>query len=49
MQFVKGPDFPTGAIVQGLEGLKSAYETGRGKVIVRSKYEIDKSKIEPRI
>ena len=49
MQFVKGPDFPTGAIVQGLDGLKSAYETGRGKVIVRSKYEIDKSKIEPRI
>ena len=49
MQFVKGPDFPTGAIVQGLDGLKSAYETGRGKVFVRSKYEIDRSKVEPKI
>lgn len=49
MHFVKGPDFPTGAIVQGIDGIKSAYETGRGKVIVRSKYEIDRSKVEPRI
>ncbi len=49
MQFVKGPDFPTGGIVQGLDGLKAAYETGRGKVIVRCKYEIDKTKVEPRI
>lgn len=49
MQFVQGPDFPTGAIVQGIDGLKDAYETGRGKVIVTSKYEIDTSKVEPRI
>ena len=49
MQFVKGPDFPTGAIVQGIDGLRTAYETGRGKVFVRSRYEIDKSKVEPRI
>ncbi len=49
MQFVQGPDFPTGAIVQGLDGLKSAYETGRGKVIVKSRYEIDREKVEPRI
>lgn len=41
MNFVKGPDFPTGAIVQGKEGLVSAYETGRGRVIVRSKTHID--------
>lgn len=49
MQFVQGPDFPTGAIVQGIEGLRDAYETGRGKVIVTSKYEIDTTKVEPRI
>jgi topoisomerase-4 subunit A len=37
MQFVKGPDFPTGGIVQGLAGIKQAYKTGRGKIVVRSK------------
>jgi len=36
-QFIKGPDFPTGAIIRGLEGIKSAYATGRGKIIVRAK------------
>ncbi|MDR3241320.1 MAG: DNA topoisomerase IV subunit A [Lactobacillaceae bacterium] len=40
MEFVKGPDFPTGAIIQGVDGIKSAYEGGRGKVMVRSKTEI---------
>ncbi|MCM0583193.1 DNA topoisomerase IV subunit A [Weissella diestrammenae] len=40
MTFVKGPDFPTGAIIQGAEGIKSAYKTGKGKVVVRSKTEI---------
>ena len=40
MQFVKGPDFPTGAIIQGLKGIQEAYETGRGKIIVRSKTSI---------
>ena len=50
MQFVKGPDFPTGGIVQGIDGLKDAYEKGQGKVIVSSKYEIDNSKaIDPKI
>lgn len=44
MNFVKGPDFPTGAIVQGKEGLISAYETGRGRIIVRSKTQIIKEK-----
>ena len=42
MQFVKGPDFPTGGIIQGIEELLQAYETGRGKVVLRSK-----TKIEP--
>ncbi len=41
MQFVKGPDFPTGAIVQGIDGIKKAYETGHGKIIVRSKTSIE--------
>lgn len=39
---IKGPDFPTGGIVQGLEGIRKAFETGKGKVIVRGKTEIEK-------
>ena len=39
MKYVKGPDFPTGGIVEGLKGIKDAYETGKGRVIIRSKYE----------
>ncbi|HIQ12381.1 MAG TPA: DNA gyrase subunit A [Caldilineales bacterium] len=41
MQFIKGPDFPTGGIIMGLEGIKNAYATGRGRVIVRAKTEIE--------
>ncbi|HIZ95962.1 MAG TPA: DNA topoisomerase IV subunit A [Candidatus Ligilactobacillus excrementavium] len=41
MQFVKGPDFPTGGILQGKEGIKKAYETGRGKTILRSRTKIE--------
>lgn len=41
MQFVKGPDFPTGGIIQGLDGIKNAYETGKGKIILRSKTKIN--------
>ncbi len=41
MKYVKGPDFPTGAIVEGLAGIKEAYETGKGRIIIRSKYEFD--------
>ena len=37
MGFIKGPDFPTGAIVEGLDGIKKAFEKGKGKVIVRAK------------
>lgn len=40
MKFVPGPDFPTGGIVQGLDGIKQAYRTGRGRVVVRAKTEI---------
>lgn len=40
MQFVKGPDFPTGAIVMGTQGIKEAYETGRGRIQVRAKTSI---------
>ncbi|XKH51146.1 DNA topoisomerase IV subunit A [Chryseomicrobium palamuruense] len=41
MTVMKGPDFPTGGIIQGVEGIKKAYETGKGKIIVRSKAEIE--------
>ncbi|NWQ43778.1 DNA topoisomerase IV subunit A [Bacillus sp. EB106-08-02-XG196] len=41
MTLIKGPDFPTGGIIQGIEGIKKAYETGKGKIIVRSKAEIE--------
>ncbi|KAA9023597.1 DNA topoisomerase IV subunit A [Niallia endozanthoxylica] len=41
MEFVKGPDFPTGGIIQGVDGIKKAYETGKGKVIVRGKTEFE--------
>jgi DNA gyrase subunit A len=41
MQFVKGPDFPTGGIIVGTEGIKNAYATGRGRVIVRAVAEVE--------
>ena len=41
MQYIKGPDFPTGGIVMGRSGIREAYETGRGRVVVRSKTEIE--------
>lgn len=41
MQHIKGPDFPTGGIIMGVGGIKEAYETGRGKVVVRAKTEIE--------
>ena len=41
MQYIKGPDFPTGGIVMGKAGIKEAYETGRGRVVIRSKTEIE--------
>lgn len=44
MECIKGPDFPTGGIVEGKEGIINAYKTGKGKVIVRAKYEFVKTK-----
>ncbi len=41
MQYIKGPDFPTGGIVMGKGGIREAYETGRGRVVIRSKTEIE--------
>ncbi|HCY7954297.1 TPA: DNA topoisomerase IV subunit A [Staphylococcus aureus] len=37
MKYIKGPDFPTGGIIQGIDGIKKAYESGKGRIIVRSK------------
>jgi DNA gyrase subunit A len=44
MQYVKGPDFPTGGIVIGAAGISAAYNTGRGKIVTRAKAEIDEFK-----
>ena len=41
MEFVPGPDFPTGGIIQGIDGIRKAYQTGRGRVVVRAKTEIE--------
>lgn len=49
MEIVQGPDFPTGGIVQGKEGLKQAFETGKGKVVIRSKYTIETKSGKDRI
>lgn len=44
MQYIKGPDFPTGGIILGNSGIKNAYETGRGSIVIRSKAEIEEDK-----
>lgn len=41
MEFIPGPDFPTGGIVQGVDGIKKAYQTGRGRIVVRAKTAIE--------
>ncbi len=41
MQWIKGPDFPTGAYIMGLQGIRDAYETGRGRIIMRAKGEVE--------
>ena len=41
MQYIKGPDFPTGGIICGVDGIRDAYETGRGRIVIRSKTEIE--------
>ena len=45
MEFVKGPDFPTGGIIVGKKGIEKAYETGKGKIVVRGRVEIEKNAI----
>ena len=49
LEIVKGPDFPTGGIVCGIDGIREAFKTGKGKVIVKSKYEIIKEKGKEKI
>ncbi|PIU31132.1 MAG: DNA gyrase subunit A, partial [Syntrophobacteraceae bacterium CG07_land_8_20_14_0_80_61_8] len=44
MRFIKGPDFPTGAIIHGTEGIREAYETGRGSIKMRARIELEESK-----
>ena len=44
MQYIKGPDFPTGAVIMGKSGIRRAYETGRGKIYVRARAEIEEHK-----
>ena len=41
MQYVKGPDFPTGGVILGNSGIKQAYETGRGSITIRSRATIE--------
>ena len=44
MQYVKGPDFPTAGIIYGISGIRSAYETGRGRIMMRARAEVDEEK-----
>ena len=44
MQFIKGPDFPTGGVIYGVEGIKDAFETGRGRVVLRGTAEVQTTK-----
>lgn len=45
MKLMPGPDFPTGATIEGIDGIKEAYTTGKGKIVLRAKYSINKNKI----
>ena len=49
MQYIPAPDFPTGAYIYGLQGVKDAYETGRGRIIMRSKAEIESDESHDKI
>lgn len=49
MEIIKGPDFPTGAIVEGMDGIRKAYETGKGKIIIKSKVRIENAKNKTQI
>ena len=49
MQYVKGPDFPTGAYIMGMQGIRDAYETGRGRIVIRAKAEIENGETHDKI
>ncbi len=49
MEFVKGPDFPTGGFIYGREGIRDAYEQGRGRIVMRAKADIEDDDRKPRI
>jgi DNA gyrase subunit A len=49
MQYIKAPDFPTGAYIYGIQGVKDAYETGRGRIIIRAKAEIESDESHDKI
>lgn len=49
MQYIKAPDFPTGAIIYGIQGVKDAYETGRGRVVLRARAEIETGETHDKI
>ncbi len=49
MEFIKGPDFPTYGMITGLDGIKSAYETGKGSIIIRGRTHIEEERGRPRI
>ncbi|MBQ6964810.1 MAG: DNA gyrase subunit A [Bacteroidaceae bacterium] len=49
MHYIKGPDFPTGGIICGVDGIKEAYETGRGRIVIRSKTEIETEGLHDKI
>ncbi len=49
MTIVKGPDFPTGGIVQGIDGIREAFETGKGRIVIRSRTSIEKTKTNQQI
>lgn len=49
MQYIKAPDFPTGGIICGLDGVKEAYETGRGRIVIRSKTDIETDDLHDKI
>ena len=49
MQYIQAPDFPTGAYIYGLQGVRQAYETGRGRIVMRAKSEIESGDIHDKI
>ena len=49
MRYIKAPDFPTGAYIYGIQGVKDAYETGRGRVVMRAKAEIESGELHDKI